>query len=87
MYLNGAKVTHEQEAWLVDFFGDAGEQLTVRLPEAAALREEDAFDRAMELMVHLTPFGTRGGEPSLNRYDSLSNGNFDDDQPPFGAKH
>ncbi len=69
------------------FVGDAGERLTVRLPEAAALSEEDAINRAKEMMVQLTPFGTRGGEPSLNRYDSLSNGNFDDDQPPFRVKH
>jgi len=87
MHPNEAKVTHQQEGWHVDFFGDAGELLTVRLPEAAALSEEDAIDRARKMMVHLTPFGTRGGEPSLNRYDSLSNGNFDSDQPPFGVKH
>ena len=71
----------------VDFFGDAGEQLTVRLPEAAAASEEAALDRAREMMVQLTPFGTRGGKPSLNRYDSLSNGNFDDDQTLVGVKH
>jgi len=87
MHLNETKVTHRQKAWRIDFFGDAGEQLTVRLPEAAALNEEDAIDRAREMMVQLTPFGTRGGEPSLNYYDSLSNGNFDDDQPPFEMKH
>ena len=39
------------------------------------------------VMVQLTPFGTRGGKPSLNRYDSLSNGNFDDDQTLVGVKH
>lgn len=87
MHLTGTRVTHLQEAWHVDFFGEAGEQLTVRLPEAAALSKEEAIDRAREMMVQLTPFGTRGGEPSLNCYDSLSNGNFGNDQPPFGVKH
>ncbi|TCR98241.1 hypothetical protein EV281_10948 [Rhizobium sp. BK418] len=87
MHLNGAKVTHQQQAWHIDFFGDAGEQLTVRLPDAAALSEEDAIDCARKMMVQLTAFGTRGGVPSLNRYDSLSNGNFDDDEQPSGMKH
>ncbi|XAZ20934.1 hypothetical protein LVY75_02920 (plasmid) [Sinorhizobium sp. B11] len=87
MYVSDAKVTHRHKAWHVDFFGDAGEQLTVRLPEAAAASEEAALDRAREMMVQLTPFGTRGGKPSLNRYDSLSNGNFDDDQTLVGVKH
>ncbi|MBB3445745.1 hypothetical protein [Rhizobium sp. BK379] len=87
MYVSDAKVTHRHKVWHVDFFGDAGEQLTVRLPEAAAASEEAALDRAREMMVQLTPFGTRGGKPSLNRYDSLSNGNFDDDQPLVGVKH
>ena len=63
MHLNNTKVTHRKETWHVDFFGNAGEQLTVRLPEAAALSEEDAIDRAREMMVQLTPFGTRGGGP------------------------
>jgi len=87
MYVSDAKVTHRHKAWHVDFFRDAGEQLTVRLPEAAAASEEAALDRAREMMVQLTPFGTRGGKPSLNRYDSLSNGNFDDDQTLVGVKH
>ncbi len=87
MYVSDAKVTHRHQVWHVDFFGDAGEQLTVRLPEAAAASEEAALDRAREMMVQLTPFGTRGGKPSLNRYDSLSNGNFDDDQTLVGVKH
>ena len=87
MYVSDAKVTHRHKVWHVDFFGDAGEQLTVRLPEAAAESEEAALDRAREMMVQLTPFGTRGGKPSLNRYDSLSNGNFDDDQTLVGVKH
>ncbi|MBB3561690.1 hypothetical protein FHX06_003017 [Rhizobium sp. BK512] len=87
MYVSDAKVTHRHKVWHVDFFGDAGEQLTVRLPEAAAASEEAALDRAREMMVQLTPFGTRGGKPSLNRYDSLSNGNFDDDQTLVGVKH
>lgn len=87
MHLTGTKVTHQQKTWQVDFFGETCEQLSVRLPEAAALNREDAIDRAREMMVQLTPFGTRGGKPSLNRYDSLSNGNFDNDRPPFGVKH
>ncbi|WP_244956226.1 hypothetical protein [Rhizobium changzhiense] len=32
-------------------------------------------------MVQLTAYGTRGGGSSLNSYDAVSNGNFDDDEP------
>ena len=46
MHLTGTKVTHQQEAWHVDVFGEACEQLTVRLPEAAALGKEETIDRA-----------------------------------------
>lgn len=87
MYLMETQVVHQQETWRVDFFSDAGDQVTVRLAENAAVDVEDAIERARQIMVQMTPFGTRGGEPSLNRYDSLSNGNFDEDPGPSGTKH
>lgn len=45
------------------------------------------IDRAKEVMVQLTAFGTRGGGRSVNPYDAASNRNFDDDQPLFDTWH
>lgn len=37
--------------------------------------------------VQLTASGTRGGGESVNSYDAISNGNFDDDEPVGKLRH
>jgi len=86
MHLTSTKTTHSANFWKVEFIGDDGERVTVIVPEKEASREDDAVIRAKAMMVELTPFGTRGGERSINEYDALSNGNFDREQVP-GLRH
>lgn len=69
MYVSDAKVTHRHKVWHVDFFGDAGEQLTVRLPEAAA-SEEAALDRARDGAVDALRHSRRQAKPqSLRQFE------------------
>lgn len=65
--------------------GDDGELVSIKVADGHAFSEEEAIDHAKEVMVQLTAFGTRGGGRSINAYDAASNGNFDDDEPPFGT--
>lgn len=87
MHLTNMKVRHEKEVLEVDFIGDDGDRVTVQISIAEDLSDEDAIDRAREIMVQLTAFGTRGGGRSVNRYDALSNGNFDDHEPLISTRH
>jgi hypothetical protein len=82
MHLTSTKTAHGPDFWKVDFLGDHGERVTVIVPENEASRETDAIERARAMMIELTPFGTRGGAGSVNEYDTLSNGNFDDETLP-----
>lgn len=78
MHLIDTNVSHDTgEVWKVEFFGDEGEMISVRLNEKDAMSECEAVRRAKAMMVDLTAFGTRGGGHSVNDYDTLSNGNFD----------
>jgi hypothetical protein len=51
------------------------------------LDEIDVVERARAVMVQLTAFGTCGGGESVNSYDALSNGNFDDDDSVVETHH
>ncbi|MBB3447074.1 MULTISPECIES: hypothetical protein [unclassified Rhizobium] len=81
MHLTNTKVIHESNGWRVDFIGDDGDAVTVYVADAAYIDEHTAVDRAREIMIGLTAFGTRGGGRSVNSYDAASNGNFDDGEP------
>jgi hypothetical protein len=87
MHLAGLKIRHNANGWKVDFIGDDGDAVTVKVTGSADLSEEQAIERARAVMVQLTAFGTRGGGRSVNRYDAASNGNFDDDQPLLDTRH
>jgi hypothetical protein len=87
MHLLETKVAHGPTGWRVDFLGDDGEEVSIRVAEGHADSEDEAIEAAKEVMVQLTAFGTRGGGRSLNAYDAASNGNFDDDQPLFDTWH
>ncbi len=56
-------------------------------PDGHAASEDEAIERAKEVMVQLTAYGTRGGGRSINPYDAASNGNFDDDEPLLDTWH
>jgi hypothetical protein len=81
MHLVETNIRHDRDGWKVDFIGADGDAVTVKVAGGAELNCEEALERARAVMVQLTAFGTRGGGQSLNRYDAISNGNFDDNQP------
>ncbi|WP_025661777.1 hypothetical protein [Rhizobium sp. IBUN] len=87
MHLLETKVAHETTGWRVDFVGDAGEVVSIKVADGHAASENEAIDRAKEVMVQLTPYGTRGGGRSINPYDAASNGNFDEGEPLLDTHH
>ncbi|KWV57092.1 hypothetical protein AS026_31870 [Rhizobium altiplani] len=87
MHLLEIKVAHETTGWRIDFFGDDGETVSIKVADCHAASEEKALERAKEGMVQLTPYGTRGGGRSFNSYDAASNGNFCDDEPLLDTRH
>jgi len=87
MPLTNTTVFHDNTGWRIDFVGDDGDAVTVHVADGAYRDEETAVDRARAILVQLTAFGTRGGGRSLNSFDAVSNGNFDDDQPLINTRH
>lgn len=87
MHLADTKIKHDSDGWNVDFIGDDGNAVTVRVAGCADLNEDEAIERARSVIAQLTAFGTRGGGRSVNQYDAASNGNFDHDQPLFDTWH
>jgi hypothetical protein len=82
------RVVHEGAGhWTVDFVGDGGESVSVKVTEEIVRSEDEVVEHARLIMVELTAFGTRGGGASANSYDMLSNGNFDVDEPSSGSHH
>jgi len=80
MHLLHTHVAHEATSWRVDFLGDNGQEVSIRIADSIAATYIEALDQARELMVQLTPYGTRGGGGPLNFYDAASNGNFDGEE-------
>lgn len=87
MHLLETKVAHVANGWRIDFVGDDGEAVSIRVADGHAANEGEAIEHAKEVMVQLTAYGTRGGGRSVNRYDAASNGNFDDDEPLLDTQH
>jgi hypothetical protein len=82
MHLTDTKVIHEGSALVVEFIGQGGESISVRMAgNGSELDDVEAIGHAKVMMVQLTAFGTRDGGGSLNTYDTLSNGNFDEGEP------
>ena len=81
------KISHEGNALRVDFIGSGGHVVSVHMVNADENPSDDrAIEQAKLMMVQLTAFGTRDGGGSLNTYDALSNGNFDDGAPLTSAE-
>ena len=88
MNLVHTRVVHEGAGyWTVEFVGDDGETVTVKVTDDVVRSKDEVVEHARQIMVELTAFGTRGGGASANSYDMLSNGNFDVDEPSNGSHH
>ncbi|MCS4092681.1 hypothetical protein [Rhizobium sp. BK176] len=87
MHLTETKVAQEEQGWRVDFVGDDGDAVTVRVADGAYVDKATAVQRARAIMVQLTAFRTRGGGRSINSYDAASNGNFDGSETELDTRH
>ncbi|MGO6810148.1 hypothetical protein ACC702_03620 [Rhizobium ruizarguesonis] len=87
MHLADMKIEHEAGGWKIDFVGDDGDAVSVKVADEHAGSADEALERAKVVMVQLTAYGTRGGGRSVNSYDAVSDGNFDDDEPLLETRH
>ncbi|CAN7716278.1 hypothetical protein [Rhizobium sp. LjRoot258] len=86
MQVMDTKVTHDGNALKVDFIGEGGEVVSVRMDdEDPKLDVQAAIDHAKVMMVQLTAFGARDSGGSVNEYDALSVGNVEDGDTVEGS--
>ncbi|MBB4290359.1 hypothetical protein GGE16_002399 [Rhizobium leguminosarum] len=79
MQLIDTRVTRTGDIFTVEFLGEGGESISVKIDNAhGELDDSTAVDHAKVMMVHLTAFSGHEADGSINRYDALSNGNFDE---------
>ena len=79
MQLIDTRVTHAGDIFTVEFVGEGGESISVKIDNShGELDETTAVDHAKVMMVQLTTFAGGEADGSINRYDALSNGNFDE---------
>lgn len=77
MRLKNIRVGRDNANCTVEFTLESGDSVTVAMSNAAGdLDAQSVVGRARELLVQLTAFDMSEGG-SVNRYDALSNGNFD----------
>lgn len=82
MQLIDTKVGHDGTTLTVDFIGEGGEMVSVRMEdEAGRFSDEAAIDHARVMMVQLAAFGGADDRSPINDYDAFSNGNFDRAEP------
>jgi len=87
MILKHTRVLHQGAGqWVVDFVGDDGEAVSVKVSDDKLSDEVEIIEHAKRIMVELTGFGI-GGKSSLNRYDALSNGDVESKDVPLRPKH
>lgn len=88
MNLVHTRVVHEGAGnWVVDFIGDDGEAVLVKVNDDAVTSEDVVVEHARQILVELTGLGTRGAGAGVNSYDALSNGNFDIGEPSGDRRH
>ncbi|MBB4192552.1 hypothetical protein GGE45_002118 [Rhizobium aethiopicum] len=79
MQLIDTRVTQSGNFFTVEFLGEGGESISVKIDNShGELDSSTALDHAKVMMVQLTAFPGRNADGSINRYDALSNGNFDE---------
>jgi hypothetical protein len=79
MHLENIRVINGKSGHSVEFRLEGGDSVTVTVGSANGTPADtaDAVARAREMLVQLTAFEMSEGG-SVNRYDALSNGNFDE---------
>ncbi|MBO0143436.1 hypothetical protein D3C87_1936250 [compost metagenome] len=88
MNLKHTRVQHEGAGnWIVDFLGDDGEAVSVKVREHKLSNQEDVVEQAKRIMIELTGFETRGGKPTVNQNDALSKGDLDKQETPPKITH
>ncbi|MBB4233676.1 hypothetical protein [Rhizobium esperanzae] len=79
MQLIDTRVTQAGDFFTVEFLGEGGESVSVKIDNShGELDSSTALDHARVMMVQLTAFSGREADGSINRYDALSNSNFDE---------
>ncbi|MBX5170512.1 hypothetical protein HJB84_11660 [Rhizobium sp. NZLR1b] len=79
MQLIDTRVTQAGDVFTVEFLGEGGESISVKIDNShGELDHSTAVDHAKVMMVQLTSFAAGEADGSINRYDALSNGNFDE---------
>ncbi|MEX2740813.1 hypothetical protein AB3480_05110 [Rhizobium mongolense] len=87
MHLADTRIEHEAGGWKIDFIGDDGDAVSVKVADEHAVSADEALERAKAVMVQLTAYGTAVEAVAFNSYDAASNGNFDDDEPLLDTQH
>jgi hypothetical protein len=78
MHLKSIRVIQAAASCTVEFVLEGGDSVTVVMNRTDGhLTDDNAVDRAKEMLVQLTAFDISEGG-SVNRYDAVSNGNFDE---------
>jgi hypothetical protein len=80
MQIIDTRIAPEGPMISVEFVGEGGELVSVMMNNSEdQITAENALEHAKALMVQLAAFGEgRATAGSINRYDALSNGNFDE---------
>jgi hypothetical protein len=86
MQVIGTQVHEEHGStpgFTVEFQGEGGELVSVRLREGDDLNRLNAIDKAKAVMIQLASFEAEDAwEDYAHRYDAESNGDFDEDESP-----
>lgn len=81
MQLTNTRIASQTgSAIVVEFLGEGDEMISVTMSNSDGnLNPENAIDHARAVMIQLATFNVdRPVHQSINRYDALSNGNFDE---------
>jgi len=90
MQLRETRITPEGRMLTVEFVGQGGELVSIAMDNSDNnIDAENAVEHAKAIMVQLVSLGGENADGSINRYDALSNGNFDEGSvgshtPPSG---
>lgn len=78
MRLTTIRIHRDKDSRTVEFALESGETVTVVMRNGGDdLSDDSAVAHAKEVLVQITAFETSEGG-SVNRYDAVSNGNFDE---------
>jgi len=61
MHLADTRIDHDAGGWKIDFIGDDGDAVSVKVADEHAVSADEALERAKAVMVQLTAYGTEVG--------------------------